>query len=97
MSTSVVTNLTQIKELGDGGSDGTRLGKAATSLVGFYGATPAVQRASAALSASASFAQYVAAAGAIGMSTSAQLQSLIDAVTEIRATLTALGLHKGAA
>jgi hypothetical protein len=32
-----------IKELGDGGPDGTRLGKATTELVGFWGATPVDQ------------------------------------------------------
>lgn len=97
MATSNITNLTNVKELGDGGGDGTRLGKASTSLVGFLGATPVAQRASAALSASASFALYTADAGAIGMSTSAQLASLINAVKEISDTLRAMGLHKGAA
>ncbi len=32
-----------IKQLSDGGSDGTRLGQSATDKVGFHGATPAVQ------------------------------------------------------
>lgn len=32
-----------IKELGDGGPDGTRLGKTASELVGLWGATPIVQ------------------------------------------------------
>lgn len=86
-----------IKELSDGGGDGTRLGQSATDLVGFFGKAPADQRASAALSVSASFAQYTAAAGAIGMSTSAQLASLLAAVVEIQDTLRELGLHKGAA
>jgi len=36
-----------IKELGDGGPDGTRLGKATTELVGFWGASPVDQPASA--------------------------------------------------
>jgi hypothetical protein len=32
-----------VKELSDGGTDGTRLGQSATELVGFYGATPVDQ------------------------------------------------------
>jgi hypothetical protein len=32
-----------VKELSNGGSDGTRLGQNATDLVGFYGATPVDQ------------------------------------------------------
>ena len=43
MATSNITNLTNIKELGDGSAGGTRLGKTAAELVGFHGATPSVQ------------------------------------------------------
>ena len=32
-----------IKQLSDGGTDGTRLGQSATDKVGFYGATPVVR------------------------------------------------------
>lgn len=32
-----------VKELSDGGADGTRLGQSASDLVGFYGATPVDQ------------------------------------------------------
>jgi hypothetical protein len=45
MATSNITNLTNIKELGDGSVGGTRLGKTAAELVGFHGATPSDQRA----------------------------------------------------
>lgn len=34
-----------LKELSDGGPEGTRLGQSATDLVGFHGATPSDQRA----------------------------------------------------
>lgn len=54
-----------IKYLDDGGPDGTVLGKAATDLVGFWGATPAVQPAGtliAALTAGETTAADVAAA-----------------------------------
>ena len=51
MATSNITNLTNIKELGDAGPGGTRLGKAATELVSFYGATPIVQQTGVAVSA----------------------------------------------
>jgi hypothetical protein len=97
MASSTVTNQTIVRELSDGSSAGTRLGRSSTDLVGFYGLAPVDQRAAAALSVSASYAQYTAAAGAIGMSTSAQLQSLINAVKEIADTLRENGLHKGAA
>lgn len=43
MATSVITNKTNIKELSDGSGDGTRLGSASTSLVGFHGASPSDQ------------------------------------------------------
>lgn len=32
-----------LKQLSDGGSDGTKLGQSATDKIGFYGATPVVQ------------------------------------------------------
>jgi len=35
--------MANIKELSDGGPDGTRLGQSTTDLVGFYGATPAAK------------------------------------------------------
>ena len=35
-----------VKELSDGGPDGTRLGQSSTDLVGFHGATPSDRRAS---------------------------------------------------
>ena len=36
-----------LKELSDGGSDGTRLGQSATDLIGFWGTTPCDQPAAA--------------------------------------------------
>jgi hypothetical protein len=41
-----------VKEISDGGPDGTRLGQSATDLVAFYGATPVDQPAAVADSAS---------------------------------------------
>ena len=93
MATSVITNLASIRELGDGGTEGTRIGKTAAALVGFHAATPSAQRASAALTASLSIFIYT------GASLSANIAGLyggiLDALAEIRATLVAKGLHKG--
>lgn len=86
-----------VKELSDKGPDGSRFGQATSDLIAFHGSTPISQRANAALSATLSnFAQtgtsLVAAA-----TFSAGYAALVDAVTEIRATLVAYGLHKGGA
>ena len=40
-----------IKQLSDGGPDGTCLGQSATDLVGFYGATPVAKQAATVLGA----------------------------------------------
>lgn len=45
MATSVITNLTNVKKLSDGGAGGSMLGNSASDLVGFHGATPSDQRA----------------------------------------------------
>jgi hypothetical protein len=40
-----------VKELSDGGPDGTRLGQSSTDKVGFFGATPVVKQAATVLGA----------------------------------------------
>jgi hypothetical protein len=85
------------RQLSDGNDAGTVLGQSTTDLIAFHAGTPTSQRASATLSATLSnFAQtgtsLVAAA-----TFSAGYAALVDAVTEIRATLVAYGLHKGGA
>lgn len=40
-----------VKELSDGGPDGTRLGQSSSDLVGFYGATPVAKQSATVLGA----------------------------------------------
>lgn len=49
-----------VRELSDKNSDGTRMGQAATEKLGFYGATPVVQQASAAAGTDAATTQALA-------------------------------------
>jgi len=72
-----------VKQLSDKGPDGTTLGQAAADLIAFYGTTPVSQRAS-------SVQATVASSGSFGATQAALLN-------EIRDTLVALGLMKGAA
>jgi hypothetical protein len=74
--------------------DGVVFGNAVTDQIGFYGTTPVVQRASA--------DQAAAPAGGTGATggaydTAGHRDALITLVNEIRLTLIALGLFKGAA
>lgn len=69
-----------IKQLSDGNPLGTRLGQSATDLVGFYGATPAVQPTSAAQSA---------------VTAGASLVGAVALLIEIRSALVTLGIIKG--
>lgn len=70
-----------------GSDDGAQLGIAATDKIAFYGATPATQRASAVQAASV-----VSATSYISVTS-----NLAAFCAEVAATLTALGLWKGAA
>ena len=74
-----------VKYLSDLNTDGTHMGQGSTDKIGFYGATPIVQRASAvqATSLLSSSATFSAAHSAF--------------LTEVANTLTALGLWKGGA
>ena len=76
-----------IKQLSDGGADGTRLGQNSTDKIGFYGDTPIAQRAAA--------AQGTATVGTA--SATAVTSDVKAAIIEIMDTLTALGLWKGGA
>lgn len=74
--------------------DGTMVGEASTSLVGFWGAAPVAQRASA--------NQAAAPAGGTGATagaydTSANRDALIALVNEMRTVLVNAGLMKGSA
>ncbi len=70
-----------------GSNDGCQVGGAATDKVGFYGATPVVQRAAA-----------VQAASVVSASSYISVASNTAAfAAEVAATLTGLGLWKGGA
>ena len=69
-----------LKQLSDGGPDGTRLGQSATDKVGFFGVTPAVQPTNAAQSA---------------ITAAASLVGAVALLIEIRAALVTLGVIKG--
>ncbi len=77
-----------------GGGNPVRVGNNATDLVGFYNATAIVQRSG---SAQAAVTVTITSTSTIAFTTSAGANALIAQVQEIAATLTALGLWKGAA
>jgi hypothetical protein len=70
-----------------GSSDGAQMGGAATDKIGFYGATPIAQRASA-----------FQANSVVSVSSNITVAASLTAwIVEVTATLNALGLWKGAA
>ena len=70
-----------------------QIGAYASALVSFYGATPIVQRATAASHTTIATTVAVSTTSAIwGFSTSTQANAAIAAIAEIQATLVALGL-----
>lgn len=76
-----------IKQLSDGGPDGSALGQSATDKIGFYGKAPGAQRGAA-----------VQAASVVSASSYITVASNTAAFcAEVAATLTALGLWKGSA
>ncbi len=79
--------------LGSGAAN-FKVGSAASSLVGFYGATPVVQRATAASHTTIATTVVVSTTGANmwGFTTSSQGNAVLAAVAEIQATLVALGI-----
>lgn len=76
-----------LKQLSDGGSDGTKLGQSATDKVGLYGATPVSQRASS-----------IQATSFLSLSTNVTVPANLTAFClEVANTLNGLGIWKGAA
>lgn len=73
-----------VKQLSDGNSDGAVLGQSATDKIGFYGKTPAAQRAGAAQATSL-------------VSGTSWTSDHAAALLEVMNTLTAAGLWKGSA
>lgn len=77
-----------------GGGSPVQVGASATDLVGFWGVTPIAQRASA---AQAALTLTTATTTGVGFSTTTAFDEFVAQVEEIRATLAAAGLFKGAA
>lgn len=74
------------------GPSGAQMGKSSTEKIGFYGATPIVQRSGSTQSA---LTLTTATSGGFGFSTSAAFNSFTAQLEEMRATLVALGLMAG--
>lgn len=81
-------------DYGSGNPDGAQLGGDTSAKVGFFGATPVARRAGA---TQTTLAAYTLTTGGVGFVTTAQLQSVLDQLNEIRSLLTQYGLWKGAA
>lgn len=74
------------KQLSDANGDGTALGQSATDKVSFYGATPVTQR-----------TNTVQAASLVSVSSNITVAASLTAwIVEVTATLTGLGMWKGA-
>ncbi len=86
---------TDVEYVGSGTSGGVCVGRAATDLVGFFGTTPADQRARSAQAALT--LTTTTSSNAYGFVTTTGLTAFIAQVEEIRATLVEHGLMKGSA
>lgn len=74
------------KQLSDANADGTSLGQSATDKISFYGATPVTQR-----------TNTVQAASLVSVSSNITIAASLTAwIVEVTATLTGLGVWKGA-
>jgi hypothetical protein len=83
-----------VKQLSDANPGGTGLGQSTTDTISFYGVAPVAQRSSA---VQAALTQTTGTASGFGFTTTTGFSALVAQVNEIAATLTALGLWKGAA
>lgn len=81
--------------VGLGGGSPVTIGNAATSLVGFYGATPIVQPSGA--TQTTLTATWVTISSGFGFFSSDQIISVIAAIQQIQTVLKTLGLWKGSA
>lgn len=85
-----------VKQLSDGGPDGTKLGQSSTDLIGFWGATPAVQPSAtnqAAVTSTAITAPSNTASTSttpFGFTTSTQFTALLTAVNSMVAVVNSL-------
>lgn len=74
-------------------ADGYQVGGAATSLIGFYGATPVAQPTSSGEAAVTTTAATTSTP--YGFSTSTQANAIVTLVNQLRADLVTLGIIKG--
>jgi hypothetical protein len=79
--------MTGIKELSDGGPDGTRLGQSASDLIGFHGKAPSDQRA---FTASATVVGTTATP--YGFSSSAEFTAAMTLLNELKLLIVEKGL-----
>jgi hypothetical protein len=77
-----------------GGGSPQQIGGSATAQVGFYGVTPLVQRSGA---AQVALASTTATSGGFGFVDATSFNAFTAQLEEIRATMAALGIFKGAA
>lgn len=96
--------MADIKELSDGGPDGTRLGQSTTDLVAFWGKTPVDQPAATAQSALSTAAlttitDIVTTASVTGAFNAvvARVEAINTLVNQIRSDLVEVGVIKGSA
>lgn len=82
--------------VGSNASGGDMVGYSAASLVGFYGTTPVVQRATASshttIATTVAISTTTGAVTSWGFSSSTQANALTAAVAELQATMVALGI-----
>lgn len=89
------TTVTSLQSVTPASSGGYTVGQSITDPISFYGVTPIAQRAGSAQAAVATTAP--TNSSPYGYTTSAQADAIVALVNELRATLVALGLMKGAA
>ena len=87
--------ITEGKNIVLGTTTGTKIGTGATQKLGFYNATPIVQRDSSAVAAVATTGSAASTGTVYGFTTAAQADGIVALVNELRAAIVALGLIKG--
>ena len=85
-----------IKQLSDGGPDGTTLGTTSTDKVAFWGGTPAAQPSGAGQADILSTASVSVSATQWGYTTSTQATAIVTLLRAIRTALVANGIIAGA-
>lgn len=83
-----------VKQLSDGGPDGTKLGQSASDLIGLYGATPVARFDYSSAISGASITSLVPLSGGsnYGFSTSDQVEQVQAFMSAVRTTLTDMGI-----